>query len=87
MDGLGESFTLATDVGGNRPGSPVKVTVSAPDHSRLVLDFSDQHRVLTDAGVLLCGSTGAAKLREHGYTGALIERPRLASSKGPVIGS
>jgi hypothetical protein len=83
VDGLGESFTLATYVGANRPGSSVKVTVSAPDHSRLVLDFSDQHRVLADAGVLLCGSTGATMLREHGYTGSLIERPRLASSEGP----
>jgi hypothetical protein len=83
MDRLGESFTLATYVGANRPGSRVRVTVSAPDHSRLVLDLSNEHRVLADAGVLLCGSTGAAMLREQGYTGSLVERPRLASSKRP----
>jgi hypothetical protein len=48
----------------------------------LVLEFSNDHEVLTDACVLLCGSTGAVKLLELGYTGPLTERPRLAADEG-----
>jgi hypothetical protein len=71
-------FSLAIAVEGHRAGTLVKVTVSAPDRSRLVLDFGS-HEVLTDACVLLCGSIGAVRLLELGYTGPLTERPQLAS--------
>jgi hypothetical protein len=73
-------FSLATPVAGHAVGTLVQVTVSRPDPSRLVLDFSDHDPVLTDACVLLCGHTGALELLELGYTGPLVRRPRLATS-------
>jgi hypothetical protein len=47
----------------------------------VVLDFSDQHPVQTDAHVLLCGHIGAQELLELGYTGPLVKRPRLAPAR------
>jgi hypothetical protein len=69
---------LAARVEGHGVGTLVHVTVSALHSSRVVLDFSDQHDVLMDACVLLCGHIGARELLEGGYTGPLIQRPRLA---------
>jgi hypothetical protein len=79
VDGDVGLFSLATPVEGHPAGTLVQVTVSGPDPSRLVLEFSE-HQVLTDACVLLCGHTGALELLELGYTGPLVRRPRLAAS-------
>ena len=57
----------------------MKVTVSVPNSSRLVLDFSNHQQVLTDADVLLCGHIGALQLLELGYIGQLARRPRLVA--------
>ena len=78
LDGYAGQFSLATVVEAHPAGTLVQVTVSALHSSRLVLDFSDDHQVLADAYVLLCGSIGAVKLLELGYNGPLAERPRLA---------
>jgi hypothetical protein len=72
-------FSLVTPVGRHPAGTLVQVTVSAPDPSQLVLAFSSQDEVLTDACVLLTGSIGRLLLRDLGYTGPLIGRPRLAA--------
>jgi hypothetical protein len=85
VDGYAGAFSLVTTVEGHPAGTLVQVTVSPLHPSRLVLDFSDDHQVLTDACVLLCGHIGALELLELGYTGPLIKRPRLAAyarSKG-----
>ena len=76
---VGFSCPLAWPVEGHVVGTLVYVTVSVSNHSRLVLDFGDQHRVVRDACVLLCGHIGALRLLELGYTGPLIRRPRLAA--------
>ena len=78
MDQFAGDFSLVTRVAGHRPGTRVRVTISARDRARLVLEFSNHQQVLADACVLLCGSVGALRLLELGYTGELIERPRLA---------
>jgi hypothetical protein len=80
MDGYVGLFSLATPLEGHPVETLVRVTVSQPEPSRLMLDFSDHNRVLTDASVLLCGHTGALELLELGYTGPLARRPRLAAS-------
>jgi hypothetical protein len=72
-------FSLATPVEGHPAGTLVQVTVSAAHPSRLALNFSDHHPVLTNACALLCGHTGALELLELGYTGPLVRRPRLAA--------
>ena len=82
MDGYAGLFSLATAVYGHAAGTQVRVTVSGPNPSRLVLDFSNDRRVLTDARVLLCGHVGALELVELGYTGPLARRPRLSLRKG-----
>ena len=79
VDGYVGLFALATPVEGHPVGTLVQVTVSAPNPSRLVLNFSNHHQALTDGYVLLCGSVGAVKLLELGYTGPLVRRPRLAA--------
>ena len=79
MDGYAGLFSLATAVHGHAAGTQVRVTVSGPNPSRLVLDFSNDRRVLTDARVLLCGHVGALELVELGYTGPLARRPRLGA--------
>ena len=79
MDGYTGEFSLATPVEGHPAETVVQVTVAAPDPSRLMLDFSGNHRVLTDACVLLCGHIGALELLDRGYTGRLVRRPRLAA--------
>jgi hypothetical protein len=79
VDGYAGRFALATQVEGHPAGTLVQVTVSALDPSRLLLDFSDDHEVLTDACVILCGSIGTLVLLERGYTGTLVRRPRLAA--------
>lgn len=79
MDGQAE-FSLATPVEGHPAGTLVQVTVSAAHSSRLALNFSDHHPVLTNACVLLRGHVGALELLELGYTGPLVRRPRLAAS-------
>jgi predicted xylose isomerase-like sugar epimerase len=79
VDSYAGRFELATRVEAHRAGTLVHVTVSAVDHARLVLDFSD-HEVLTNASVLLCGTIGARELLDRGYTGPLATRPRLAAS-------
>ena len=76
--GYAGDFPLATPVDGHPVGTLVRVTVSAAYPTRLVVDFSDQCQVLTDACVLLCGHVGARALLEMGYTGPLATRPRLA---------
>lgn len=80
MDGHAGEFSLATPVEGHPAGTLVQVTVSAAHPSRLALNFSDHHPVLTNACVLLCGHVGALELLELGYTGPLVRRPRLAAS-------
>jgi hypothetical protein len=70
-------FSLAIAVEGRPAGTVVHVILSALHPSRLVLVFSDQHRVLSDACVLLCGHVGTLELLELGYTGPLVRRPRL----------
>jgi hypothetical protein len=85
LDGYAGDFSLVTPVEGHPAGTLVQVTVLPHHPSRLVLDFSDDHQVLTDACVLLCGHIGALELVELGYTGPLIRRPHLAAyarSKG-----
>ena len=79
MDGYKGEFSLATPVEGHSAETLVQVTVSGPDSSRLMLDFSGNHQVLTDACVLLCGHIGALELHSRGYTGRLVRRPRLAA--------
>ena len=79
MDGHAGLFSLAAPVEGHLAGTLVEVTVSVPNPSRLVLDFSNHQQVLTDACVLLCGHIGALQLLELGYTGPLAKRPRLAA--------
>ena len=79
MDGHAGEFSLATPVEGHPAGTLVQVTVSAAHPSRLALNFSDHHPVLTNACALLCGHTGALELLELGYTGPLVRRPRLAA--------
>ncbi len=59
MDGYAGRFSLAAPVEGHPAGTLVQVTVSVTNSSRLVLAFSNQHQVLTDACVLLCGSIGS----------------------------
>jgi hypothetical protein len=78
-------FFLATPVEGHLAETLVQVTVSADHPSQLALNFSDDHQVLTDACVLLCGHTGALKLAELGYTGPLAIRPRLAARSGSKL--
>jgi hypothetical protein len=75
---------LAGRVEGHAVGTLVHVTICVPNHSRLVLDFGDDNRVVTDACVLLCGHVGALKLIELGYTGPFIRRPRLAAIETAV---
>ena len=79
MGGYAGVFSLATPVEGHPAETLVQVTVSVPNPSRLVLAFSNQHQVLTDASVLLCGSVGTLVLRDLGYTGPLVRRPPLAA--------
>jgi hypothetical protein len=79
VDDYAGDFSLATPVERHPAGTLVQVTVSALHPSKLVLDFSDRHQVLTDACVLLCGHIGALELLELGYTGPLVRRPRLAA--------
>jgi hypothetical protein len=74
-------FSLATSVEEHPAGTLVQVGVSGGDRSRLVLDFSNRDEVMRDACVLLCGSVGARVLRELGYTGPLVRRPRLADGE------
>jgi len=81
VDGYAGLFSLATAVEGHAVGTLVRVTVSIPNPTQLVLDFSS-HEVLTDARALLCGSTGALALRDLGYTGPLVTRPRLEAWPG-----
>ena len=76
MDGYAGLFSLVTHVKGHPAGTLVRVTVSGPNTSQLVLDLSSQ-QVVTDARVLLCGSVGSVVLRDLGYTGPLVLRPRL----------
>lgn len=78
MDAYAGRFELATRIETHRAGTLVNVTVSTADHARLVLDLSD-HELLTDASVLLCGTIGARELLDHGYSGPLATRPRLAA--------
>jgi hypothetical protein len=85
VDGYAGDFPLVTPVEGHRAGTLVQVTVSALDPSRLVLDFSNDHQVLTDASVVLCGHIGALELLELGYTGPLARRPRLAACEGARV--
>lgn len=83
LDGYAGDFSLATPVEGHPAGTLVHVTFSALHRSRLVLDFSDHHQVLTDACVLLCGHIGALELLELGYAGPLVRRPRLGACARP----
>ena len=80
MDGYAGSFELATRIETHLAGTLVHVSVSTADHARLVLDLAD-HEVLLDASVLLCGTIGARELLNHGYTGPLATRPRLAATE------
>jgi hypothetical protein len=82
LDGYAGDFSLATPVEGHPAGTLVHVTVSVLHPSGLVLDFSNNHQVLTDACVLLCGHIGALELLELGYTGPLARRPRMAACEG-----
>ena len=79
MDGHTGEFSLATPVEGDPAGTLVQVTVSAAHPSRLALNFSDHHPVLTNACAFLCGHVGALELLELGYTGLLVRRPPLAA--------
>jgi hypothetical protein len=79
VDDYAGDFSLAIAVEGHPAGTLVHVTVSTRHPTQVVLDFSEQEHVLTDACVLLCGSVGAVRLLELGYTGPLAERPRLVA--------
>jgi hypothetical protein len=79
VDDYAEVFSLATPVEGHPAETLVHVTVSVPDPSQLLLAFNNKHQVMTDACGLLCGSVGTLVLRDLGYTGPLIKRPRLAA--------
>jgi hypothetical protein len=79
VDGHAGEFSLATPVEGHPAGTLVQVTVSAAHPSRLALNFSDHHPVLSNACALLCGHVGALELLELGYTGPLVRLPRLAA--------
>jgi hypothetical protein len=79
VDGHAGEFSLGTPLEGHPAGTLVQVTVSAADPSRLALNFSDHHPVLTNACALSCGHVGALELLELGYTGPLVRRPRLAA--------
>ena len=79
MGGYAGRFSLATPVEGHPAETLVQVTVSVGNPSQLVLAFSKQQQVLTDARVLLCGSIGTLVLRDLGYTGPLVGRPRLTA--------
>lgn len=79
MDGHAGEFSLGTPVEGHPAGTLVQVTVSAAHPSRLALNLSDHHQVLTDSGVLRGGHVGALELLELGYTGPLVRLPRLAA--------
>jgi hypothetical protein len=81
VDGYAGEFELAIAVEGHSAGAPVRVTVSALHPSLLVLDFSDDHQVLRDACVLLCGHVGTLTLLELGYTGPLVRRPLMADRR------
>ena len=81
MEVYAGDFSLAIPVHGHPAGTLVHVTVSPSHPAQLVLDFSEQQQVLTDACVLLCGSVGVVRLLELGYTGPLAERPQLLDSK------
>jgi hypothetical protein len=81
VDGYVGDFPLATPVERHPAGTLVHVAVATHHRSRVVLDFSDQHPVQTDAHVLLCGHIGAQELLELGYTGPLVKRPRLAPAR------
>ena len=82
MVGYAGRFSLAAPVEGHPAGTVVQVTVSVPNPSQVVLAFSDQHQVLTDACVLLCGSIGSLVLLDLGYTGPLVRRPQLSACEG-----
>ena len=87
MEGYAGDFSLAMPVQRHPSGTPVHVSVPARHPSRLVVRFSDEEQVLTDACVLLCGHIGALKLLELGYTGPLVRRPGLthgASAETPT---
>ena len=75
-------FSLGAPVDGHPAGTLVHVTVSVSNPSQLVLAFSTQDQVRTDACVLLCGSIGSLVLQDRGYTGPLVRRPRLAAYEG-----
>jgi hypothetical protein len=81
VDDYAGLFSLATRVKGHPAGTLVRVTVSGPNPSQVVLDFS-RHQVVTDARVLLCGSIGCLVLRDLGYTGPLVMRPLLTTCEG-----
>jgi hypothetical protein len=81
VDGYAGHFSLATEVEAHPAETLVEVTVSVRQPSRVVLGFSGEEQVLTDARVLLCGHIGARELLELGYTGPLAMRPRLAEAK------
>ena len=79
MDAYAGEFSLATAVRGHRAGTLVRVAVSSSDSARLLLEFSTEQQVLTDACALLCGHSGTRQLVELGYSGPLIRRPPLAA--------
>jgi len=81
VDGYAGLFSLAIVVEGHAVGTLVRVTVSIPNPSELVLEFSSD-QVVTDARALLCGSIGSLVLQDLGYTGPLVTRPRLEARQG-----
>lgn len=85
VGGYAGDFLLVSPVEGHPVDTLVHVSVSALDPARLVLYFSDGCQVSTDACVLLCGHTGALRLKELGYTGPLIRRPRMAAWRARTL--
>ena len=85
VGGYAGDFLLVSPVEGHPVGTLVQVSVSALHPTRLLLDFSADHQVLTDACVLLCGHTGALRLLEAGYTGPYIGRPRMAARRARTL--
>ena len=79
MDSHAGEFSLGAPIEGHPAGTLVQGTVSAAHPSRLALNFSDHHPVLTNACALSCGPVGALELLELGYTGPLVRRLRLAA--------
>jgi hypothetical protein len=86
LDGYAGDFSLATAIEAHPAETLVRVTVSTLQPLGLMLEFSEDQQVRTDARVLLCGHVGAEELLQLGYTGPIARRPRLAARRSKASG-